>query len=111
MATQTKVFIELSDVIGLRMECGMCGTTVTLPIKRDMGFDGVQHCPSCGRAWLSFDKTTFHPQLKACIEAIRVAAEGLKGWQDTLETIGGGLTLSLQIKSENEDDEEVPEKK
>jgi hypothetical protein len=41
MTTQTKTFIELSDIIGIKVECGGCGSTVTLPIKREMSFKGM----------------------------------------------------------------------
>jgi hypothetical protein len=102
MTTQTKTFIELSDIIGLKVECGGCHSTVTIPIGRKMGFKGMGHCQNCGEAWLTAGPTDKEPEMAACAEAIRVASDTLKNWQETLKTLQSkGFALSLEIKPED----------
>jgi hypothetical protein len=60
MTTQTKVFIELSDIIGLRLECKACGCALSLGADKDGETVGIVlsanspfmgKCPACGAPW------------------------------------------------------------
>ena len=50
MTTQTKYFMELSDVLAFRFECPKCHCSTIIPIK---DFNTVpKTCPNgCGREW------------------------------------------------------------
>jgi ribosomal protein S27AE len=108
MTTQTKTFIELPDILAVRVECGKCHSTVTMPIARNMNFAGMKRCPNCGNAWLAVEMSSIEPQIKACAESIRATVDELKNWQKTLSTMGSdGFSLSLEIKGKQpETDEE-----
>jgi hypothetical protein len=101
MTTETKTFIELSDIIGIKVECGNCHSTVTIPVEQKMNFKGMGQCHNCGEAWLSLAMTNKEPEMAACASAILAASETLKHWQETLKTHQTkGFTLSLEIKRE-----------
>jgi hypothetical protein len=51
---QTKRFIAVSDIIGLRFECAHedCGSELILPFKADaLRTETLTSCPACGREW------------------------------------------------------------
>jgi ribosomal protein S27AE len=103
MTTQTKTFIELSDILSVRVECGKCHSTVTIPIDRKMSFSGMGHCPNCGEAWLQAGPTTKEPEMKACFEMIRATADILKNWQETLTVMQSkGFSLTLEIRADDD---------
>lgn len=53
MTSQTKKFVELSDIIGLRIECGHCGSTVITPV---LSFENTpQRCSNCGTPFVGLD--------------------------------------------------------
>jgi hypothetical protein len=54
MTEQTKRFVELSDIAGLRFECShdSCGAELILPFKLEsLRGEVLTKCPSCGREW------------------------------------------------------------
>ncbi len=106
MTTQTKTFIELSDILAVRVQCSKCQSTVTIPIARYMNFAGMKRCTNCGNAWLAVEMSSIEPQIKACAETIRATVEELKNWQRTLSTMGSeGFSLALEIAQPPEEEE------
>jgi hypothetical protein len=60
MTEQTKRFIAVSDIVGLRFECAHegCGATLILPFKAEaLKIDTLVSCPGCGREWAVERKT------------------------------------------------------
>jgi hypothetical protein len=55
MTSQTKHFIELSDLVALRFQCKKedCGATFTLPLSRALNTKKLAMCPHCERPWLN----------------------------------------------------------
>lgn len=54
MTEQTKRFIAVSDIVGLRFECthDQCGAVLVLPLKPEaLKGDALTKCPSCGQEW------------------------------------------------------------
>jgi hypothetical protein len=60
MTSQTKTFIELSDILGLRLQCKACGCALLLNTEVDGGaIENVlsanntvlAKCPTCGEIW------------------------------------------------------------
>ena len=99
MTTQTKTFIQLADILSVRVECGKCHSTVTIPIGRSMNFGGMRRCSNCGNAWLAVEMASIEQKVNACAESIRATADDLRNWQNTLDTMGSaGFSLSLEIK-------------
>jgi DNA replicative helicase MCM subunit Mcm2 (Cdc46/Mcm family) len=91
VTTQTKQYIELSDLLALRYECKECQTSVTVPIK---GFDTVPvtHCPKCRKGWTIVDNTSY----KEDIEYFVTSAVRLK---DVLRAMG--FNLSIEVKQQS----------
>lgn len=50
MTQVLKQFIELDDVIALRVECSHCKASLTLPLN-SVSFKIPQMCPSCQSDW------------------------------------------------------------
>jgi hypothetical protein len=62
MTTHTETYIELSDIIGVRLLCKSCGCSLRMEIEKDGGtLDSLLSnanvvlikCPTCGHAWTS----------------------------------------------------------
>jgi DNA replicative helicase MCM subunit Mcm2 (Cdc46/Mcm family) len=106
MTTQTKTFIELSDILAVRVQCSKCQSTVTMPITREMSFAGMRHCPNCGKPWLVLEMTSKESEIAACAATIRATSDLLKTWQETLAATGhSGFSLTLEIAQPTEDEE------
>lgn len=67
MTSQTRTFIEFSDLINLRLECKKChcslfvgidtedGTLTTLVDKHN---EVLTRCPTCGTQWMQFSNAS-----------------------------------------------------
>ena len=88
MTSQTKTFIELSDIIGLRLECKTCGVSVlinqkTLSSVTDQFNTALRGCPTCESSWTHTDvhgvvggmRAGFDTEIKAMIRAIAKVEE------------------------------------
>jgi ribosomal protein S27AE len=101
MTSQTQTFIELSDILSVRVECGKCQSTVTIPITREMNLGGMRRCSNCGNAWLAVEMTSIEEQVKDCAATIRATVDELRNWHKTLATMGSkGFSLTLEIQPE-----------
>jgi hypothetical protein len=50
MPTESRTFIELSDISGVEFECPKCQAKILYPIKRH--YEPLpENCPSCGQKW------------------------------------------------------------
>lgn len=88
MTTQTKQYIEISDMASVRYECKQCRTSVAAPIN---GFSTppVQKCPNCRKGWTMVENTSHDEE----IENFITSAIHLKGVLKSL-----GFSLSIEIK-------------
>ncbi len=57
MTTQTKNYIEVSDIIAFRCECKKCGVALTFPADKDMA-SSTKDCPHCGSGWTRLGQST-----------------------------------------------------
>lgn len=60
MTIQTKHFIEVSDLVGLRFECKDCGATLTLSPKQKLK-GSIEKCPSCHHSWAVLNDSSYEP--------------------------------------------------
>ncbi len=107
MTTQTKTFIELSDIIGLRLECKNCGCSLLLEIEKDSGTINnlmadnnvlLNQCPTCAHAWAQTIRgTAGDSEIKEFFRAMRI----LKKLESRY-----GCALSLEIKPEGSEESE-----
>ena len=104
MTTQTKTFIEPSDILALKFTCDDCGCTLSVPVTRDLSKPEekgkLDNCPMCRRFWVSRGDTSCHLEIAGFIT-------GLNTLQQTVSK-KLGFTLALEIKPE-EDSEESKE--
>lgn len=101
MTSQTKRFIELSDVVGIRLECRKCGCALLLDTNHKDALDNLLNpankilstCPACGNLWagLPDGRMAFDTEVKDLFRRL----EQVK----VLET-KFGFSLSLEIKEE-----------
>ncbi|HUK46067.1 MAG TPA: hypothetical protein VLW06_00680, partial [Terriglobales bacterium] len=61
MTSQNKKFVELSDILALRLECkrGKCRTSITIPFAQNLMGKEVRTCPSCGEPWAQFGEASY----------------------------------------------------
>jgi hypothetical protein len=92
MTTQTKRYIELSDILAFRCECKKCGVALTLPVAKDVG-ESILKCPRCGKAWTRFDDSTHEILVNEFAEKTQQLASALSFM---------GFNLTLEIRDEPE---------
>lgn len=102
MTIQTKTFIELSDIIGLRLECKSCGCSLLIETEQDSGTINnlmaannsvLTKCPTCSHEWAQTSRE-------------RLADSEAKEFFRALQTLKKleshyGCVLSLEIKKED----------
>lgn len=102
MTSQTKKFIELSDILAVKCECRNpeCKTTLILPIESGTGQvysllnpnnEVFDHCPNCGKAWAVFGDSSFAREIQRALQQLN----RLNELQDKL-----GCSLTLEVKEE-----------
>ena len=53
MTTQTKQYIDLTDIIAFRFDCTKCGATLSLPVSAAHLKPALNSCPHCDAMWAS----------------------------------------------------------
>src|ERR1017187_8363995 len=97
MTTQTKKFIEPSDILGLRLECADCHATLLLPISKHVKIKQLYGCPHCQRPWVRLpDGATAEIAIADCMMHIKTLSGMLSDGRYN------GFSLSLEIKEETE---------
>jgi hypothetical protein len=97
MTSQTKKFIEPSDILSLRIQCtnAKCGATLMLPISGDIDVKRLYVCPNCERPWVRLPSgTTAELAIAECVGHIKTLSGLLSGGQFN------GFALSLEIQEE-----------
>ena len=93
MTSQTKKYIELSDILALHCECrqGDCRTSLTIPIK-DAAGRVLAKCPKCGEPWVRFLEHSYEVLIDELLEKMKRLNEA------TL-----GCALALEVREERHD--------
>jgi hypothetical protein len=99
MTSQTKHFIDLSDIVALRFECRRCHATVSLERSGEITVSSLRICPNCREPWAQRPEgSTIEVTIAKFIEQIKEFEEILRRRDELM--IGGGFSLSLEIKSD-----------
>lgn len=101
MTSQTKKFIELSDILALHFECknNDCKATLTLSASQDLRDGTLYTCPVCEKSWAVVNGGGCELTIK----------EFLRAYQKLQKTLGNehgsfpaGFLLRLEILEEAE---------
>ena len=90
MTSQTKYYIELPDIKGLRFECKGCAAVLTLPIKADIS-KTLLRCPQCRKGWLELENSTNELLIQELARQIQAVA---------LKSQEIGFRFSLELSSD-----------
>jgi hypothetical protein len=105
MTSQTKYYIELSDILAVRCECKRCGATVSLPIVEDVRTNRLYGCPNCNEPWTVFQQgqagQSIDPSLRAFLNTLSSFKDVLQRTQQLLGD--GGFVFSLEVRKEVEE--------
>ncbi len=94
MTSQFKTYIDLADILTLRLDCRECACTLTIPISRDLtareeAFK-LNECPMCRAPWATLNNSMYQP-------IIAEFTDKLKRLKNTLENAPLGFRLSIEI--------------
>lgn len=109
MTAESKVFIELSDIIGLRLQCRNCGCSLLIDVTREDGPINdllsansflLSECPTCRTAWIAVNPAaraagtaSFDAEFKKLFRTIRDLRKLLPNF---------GCSMTLEIKQQSE---------
>lgn len=97
MTSQTKRFIELSDILSLHFECAHCGAALLIPLSKEIFVKKLYACPHCGRQWIKrLEGGSIESTISDCVERLKALKEALSGG------LYDGFCLTLEVKGEEE---------
>jgi len=106
MTTQTKKFIELSDILALRFECKECHSELLISSLRDISKREQQGklntCPVCRKEWASVNGSTCELAIAEFLTELN-KLRGLLGTHQGAFPAGFSLTVEIKGKEEKED--------
>lgn len=88
MAEQTRRFVEVGDIIGLRFDCKNpeCGVTLIIPMLEDVNRNqALKKCPNCGKQWAEIENATYEAKFKELVNTLRAIGRAPIGCRFTLE--------------------------
>jgi hypothetical protein len=93
MTSQTKTFIELSDVVALHFECKNpdCKAELTVSASQVMREKKLYNCPACEQPWGSVNGST-------CVLTIKEFLAALKKLQDEMRVFPAGFVMNVEVK-------------
>ena len=99
MTSQTQKFIELSDILALKLECKHCGSALTVPSSRDMtrreDMGKLSSCPVCQMPWASLGGATYEPLIAKFVSTLNEIRR-------TFKDAPIGFTLTLEVQGEKQ---------
>ena len=103
MTTQTKKFIEPSDILALRFECKSCGSELLISSLRDISkreeYGKLNDCPVCCKPWASIGGSTCEPTIAEFLTALNK----LRGMLGTHQgAFPAGFSLMIEIKDKEQ---------
>ena len=100
MTIRAKYFIDMSDLVSIRIECKRCKTTLSLAISEDLRVDSLNMCPNCKEPWFALPgSSTMQPSLADFVRSVNRMASALRDWRKAMDTLNlPGFSLELEIK-------------
>jgi transcription elongation factor Elf1 len=103
MTTQTKRFIELSDILALRFECKECHSELLVSSLQDISKRDEQgklnNCPVCRKPWASIGGSTCELAIAEFLTALN-KLRGMLGIHQGAFPAGFSLTVEIKDKEQ-----------
>jgi len=103
MTSQTKKFIELSDILAFHFRCKRenCGTELSVPLQTTFGRHQVaDSCPNCGSDWL-----VVNTGISGSGSSIAPALDKIAAYINEISRWPGNFELTLELKPDPEESE------
>jgi len=97
MTSQTKKFIELTDMLSLRFECKHCNSELLISSLRDLELGTLNNCPVCGRPWASINGSTCEPTIAEFLTALNKLRVTVGRHENVFPA---GFNLTIEIKDD-----------
>ena len=99
MSTESRMFIQLSDILGAEFECPKCQAKILYPIKKH--YDPLpENCPSCGQVWFNENPDVAADQPKL-VELVQKTLTSLHNIAET-PSIRARVRLNIEDPSQRE---------
>jgi hypothetical protein len=96
MGAQTKRFVEIADILSLRLECKECKSAISMSINgRQINEAPFVRCPVCGLPWLDRGETSYQGLFARLTDALGKIARA-----ETAATAGPGMRIYFEIAPE-----------
>jgi len=103
MTSQTHKFIELSDILTLKLQCNDCGSYLAIPSSRDMTtreeLGKLSDCPVCRKHWATISGASIEPTIYQFTGALNTLRTAMK-----IAPVGFSLTLEVADDHDEEAD-------
>jgi hypothetical protein len=97
MTGQTKHFIEVTDIIALRLLCKECHAELSVPIDKNIRVKSLRACPNCNAPWTWREESSIEPIVQKVVDAINGLGAAIGPDRFPL-----GCLLRLEIRVDNE---------
>jgi hypothetical protein len=99
MTSQTKKFIELSDILTLQFECknATCKATLTLSVSQELRKQTLFACPACKQPWALVNGGECESTIRDFLSAFGKLQHTLNSKPDSFPA---GFLLRLEIREE-----------
>jgi hypothetical protein len=97
MTSQTKHYIELSDILSLCFTCKDCKMALSFPAFENLKAKKLAQCPACNEPWLDFQNGA---TISLSFETLHQALREFKMVMDDRGKVTKGFTLALEIKDD-----------
>jgi hypothetical protein len=97
MTSQTKYFIDVSDIIALRFECKHCHATTSLPISSDIRIESLRACPNCNEPWARMNESSIEIAIKKFVDNFKEFEAVLRRRNEFAPD--RGFILSVEIRA------------
>lgn len=94
MTSQSRKYVEPSDLTALRCDCNHCHASISLPFAVEGKAESLFNCPNCKRSWSVFiqgDKPqSIHNTIATFMSSVNKLVEDLRrtdGFTVTLEVL------------------------
>ncbi len=102
MTSQTKHYVDLSDIVAVRGECCRCRATISIPTSASpLRLEGLRHCPSCNEPWAQVGASSIESTIQKFVDQFNELQQAVKRVRGiTISKEGGGFMLTLEVKDE-----------